>query len=171
MWLRLGNKQTPWGIARDRASYPLDRLLDAAGAVGYEDAAEAQRGWLRDANDAVRYWAAVGFAAKTQLSMQNMDALRSAVSDSSGVVRIEAATGLARHGDVASALPVLIAALQDESPEIVLHSARALELLGPSSHAAREPMSAALARAREQERAGSDISMFIRFSLEAALSY
>lgn len=170
MWSRLNETQTPWDVARDSASYPLDRLLDAAGAVGREDAADAQRRWLSDANEAVRYWAAVGFAAKAQLTMDDIDALRSAISDSSSVVRIEAASALARHGDTPSALPVLIAALRDESPEVVLHAARALELLGPAAQAARQPMSAALTFAGEREKSGHDMAMFIRFSLEAALS-
>jgi HEAT repeat protein len=171
MWSRLSNMQTPWDIVRDRATYPLERVLDAAGAVGRENAADAQRRWLEDSNDAIRYWAAVGFGAKTKLAMEDKGALRSAISDSSSVVRIEVASALAHHGDVASALPVLLAALQDESQEVVLHAARALELLGPAAHGAQQQMSVALARAREQEVAGNNMSMFIRFALEAALSH
>ena len=164
-------EKTPWDIARELTRYPLDRLLNAADAVGRDDdAARAQRQWLRDTDDGVRYWAAVGFLARKQLSEADRDALLSAIRDDSPVVRIEAAAALARHGDAEAALPVLMAALADASPEVVLHASRALELLGPVARPARQKMSQALAIAREREAAGQDIAMFIRFSLESALS-
>jgi arylsulfatase A-like enzyme len=168
IWPQLTGERTPWDIARDDTTYPLAQVLDAASAVGSDDATEAQHRWLGDAHEAIRYWAAAGFAAKARLATEEIDALRSALHDRSPVVRIEAANALARHGETSSALPVLAAALNDDSPEVVLHAARALQLLGPAAQAAQAPMRAALARAREQERAGSDMAMYIRFSLEAA---
>jgi N-sulfoglucosamine sulfohydrolase len=170
MWSLLSKGQTPWEVARDPETYPLERLLDAASAVGRDDFAATRRQWLSDPNDAIRYWAAVGFAAQKQLAMADTDALRSAISDPSSVVRIEAAAALARHGHIDSSLPVLAAALKEAAPEVVLHAARALQLLGPAAHPARRAMTVALDRAREQERAGQDLAMFVRFSLEAALS-
>jgi uncharacterized sulfatase len=170
MWSRLTAEMTPWDIARDPARYPLDRLLNAADAVGRDDAAPAQRQWLQDVDDGVRYWAAVGFRARQHLAAADRDALLSAIRDRSPVVRIEAAAALARHGDAEAALPVLMAALADASPEVVLHSARALEQLGPIARPARPKMSEALAIAHERETAGQVIAMFIRFSLESALS-
>ena len=145
------------------------RLLDAAAAVGQNDAAERQRAWLRDANDGVRYWAAVGLSARDTLSPADREALRAAQLDDSPTVRIEAAAALARHGEAAVALPVLTTALQDQSVEVRLHAARALELLGEAARPAHAEMQAALAAAREQESSGSNLAMFVRFSLEAAL--
>jgi hypothetical protein len=86
------------------------------------------------------------------------------------VVRIESAAVLARHWEAAAALPVLTQALDDRSPEVALHAARALELLGPLAQPAHQKMKTAIARARERESQGDTIAMFIRFSLEAALA-
>jgi uncharacterized sulfatase len=170
MWSRFSAEKTPWDIAREETRYPLDRLLNAADAVGRDSAAPAQRQWLQDTDDGVRYWAAVGFQARQHLAAADRDDLLSAVRDRSPVVRIEAAAALARHDDAEAALPVLMAALADASPEVVLHASRALQLLGPVALPARQKMSQALAIAREREAAGQDIAMFIRFSLESALS-
>jgi hypothetical protein len=53
---------------------------------------------------------------------------------------------------------------------VVLHAARALELLGPAAGPVRPAMQSALAAARNAETLGDDLAMFIRFSLEAALA-
>ncbi len=170
MWARLGGKITPWAVAHDDTRYPLERLLAAAEAVGRDDAAPRQREWLRDDDDGVRYWAAVGLNARTKFEAADRDALRKALRDASPDVRIEAAAVLARHGDAAAALPVLTAALRDESREVALHAARALELLGHVACPAYDDMRGALATAREAGgRGGDTTSLSIRLSLEAAL--
>ncbi|MFA6543508.1 MAG: sulfatase-like hydrolase/transferase, partial [Limisphaerales bacterium] len=169
MWARLTGRETPWSVAHDDARYPLANMLDAAEAVSRPDAASRQREWLRDANDGVRYWAAVGLHARTEPGKTDREALRAALQDASPVVRVEAAAALAQHGEAAIALPALTAALNDPSHEVVLHAARALELLGPAAQPAHDAMRAALATARAAERRGENMCMFIRFSLEAAL--
>jgi uncharacterized sulfatase len=169
MWARLDGKRTPWHVVRDEASYPLERLLQSADAVGRDEAAEQQRRWLRDRDDGIRYWAAVGLNARRELSQADRDSLHGALEDRSPVVRIESASALVRHGEVDAALPVLTAALQSKSSEVVLHAARALELLGSLAGPVYPEMRNALAAARQQESRGNDIAMFIRFSLEAAL--
>jgi uncharacterized sulfatase len=168
MWSRLTTQHTPWTVARDETLYPLVRLLDAADAVGREDASGAQRAQLGDTDDGLRYWAAVGLNARLTLNAAERQALRGALQDRSPVVRIEAAAALARHNEPETALPVLVAALEDDSMEITLHAARALELLGSRNEAAAGAMEAALAKARAAE-AENPIAMFVRFSLEAAL--
>jgi arylsulfatase A-like enzyme len=171
MWALIGSKGTPWNLAHNDKHYPLARFLDAADAVGREDAAPRQREGLRDVDDGVRYWAAVGLRARPQLADADREILRAVLQDTSPVVRIEAATALATHGDAETALPVLTAALRDDSREVALHAARALELLGPAATPARPAMQARLAVAREAEEKNKadHLSMFIRFSLEAAL--
>lgn len=169
MWARLEGKETPWSVAHDDERHPLARLLDAADAVGREEAAPRQRDWLRDTHDGVRYWAAVGLHARPKLDDADRAALRAALRDASPTVRIEAAAALAQHGEASAALPVLTAALRDSSREAVLHAARALELLGPAARPVFGDMRAALATARVAEKAGEPMAMFIRFSLEAAL--
>jgi N-sulfoglucosamine sulfohydrolase len=169
MWSRLGNGGTPWSVARDKSQYPLERLLDAAEAVGRNESTARQRSWLRDTDDAMRYWAAVGLHARSRLADVDLELLRDALHDSSPVVRIEAAAALAGHGESEAALPVLTSALRDESPEVTLHAARALELLEPVPPSAKAPMQEALTRAQAAEAHGDTIAMFVRFSLEAAL--
>lgn len=163
MWERLAGDETPWQIARDDSRYPLARLLEAA------DATERQREGLRATDDALRYWAALGFQARESLDEEDLKALGSALRDSSAIIRVEAAAALARHGETGEALPALAAALRSESAETRLHAARALELLGPAANPAREAMRSALHAAREAEKSGDTIAMFLRFSLEAAL--
>jgi hypothetical protein len=170
MWARTGSDDTPWAIAHDDKRYPLASLLDAADAVGRDDAASRQREWLRDADDGLRYWGAVGLHARPQLDAAGRAALRKALRDTSPVVRIEAAAALGAHGEGDEALPVLTAALKDDSHEVALHAARALELLGPVAKPAYPAMKTRLATAREAEARGDYMSMFIRFSLEAALA-
>ncbi len=85
-------------------------------------------------------------------------------------MRVESAAALARHGEASVALPVLTAALRDKSSEVVLHAARALELLG-ESHAPPTPKcELPWLPPASRRRRGDDISMFIRFSLEAAMA-
>ena len=169
MWSRIAKNGTPWQIARDETQYPLKRLLEAAHAVGRPDAAAKQRAWLTDAHDGVRYWAAVGFRARSELAEEDRVALRSALMDQSAVVRIEAAAALAQNGEAKTALPTLVTALHDDSLEIALHAARALEMLGPVAKPTRGDMKDVLTKVRPAEDAGDTMAMFIRFSLEGAL--
>jgi len=170
MWSRIGARETVWSIAHDEARLPLQRLLAAADMVGRAEAAPHQRQALRDADDGVRYWSAVGLHACERLEEADRHALRAALQDTAAVVRIEAAAALAHHGsDVELCLPVLTDDLHADSRDIVLHAARALELLGPTAAPAQGEMQAVLEEMRKAEQAGDTLAMFIRFSLEAAL--
>jgi arylsulfatase A-like enzyme len=169
VWAALPAVGTPLALAHDSARYPLPRLLDAAAQVGAADAATALP-LLRDPHAGVRYWAAVALHARPQLADAERAALRAALSDTSPAVRIEAAAALARAGAGEAALPVLVAALRDESLAPGLHAARALELLGPRAAPVRPALQARLALARAQEQAGTELAMFIRFALESALA-
>ncbi|MDZ4848124.1 MAG: sulfatase-like hydrolase/transferase [Pirellulaceae bacterium] len=169
MWARMQDSESAWDVAHDSTRYPLARLLDAADAVGRDNATKSKREWLGDLDDSVRYWAALGFRARAKLDLKDIELLSTALRDTSPSVKIEAAAALAMHGKSASAIPVLIEALHSESRETVLHSARTLELLGKVSDEVRTEMQEALDKAREDESAGNVMSMFIRFSLEAAL--
>lgn len=168
MWQRLDAERTPFELARDEQRYPLARLLNAADLVGREDSEPIQLKALSDRDDGVRYWAAVGFSAARRISEEARIALRDRLSDASPVVRIEAASALAHHGETDQALPVLAAALTEDAPEVALHAARALELLGPRARPLLPTMQQVLERARRAEEA-NDFAMFIRFSLDASL--
>jgi len=169
MWSRLKAGETPRSVAQDEMRYPLQRLIEAADGVGRDDAAARQRAWLGDADAGVRYWAAVGLRARVRLADEDRSALRVALQDVSPVVRIEAAAALASHDEAAVALPVLATALRDDSREITLHAARALELLGAIAAPVRGDMETVLNQARDAEDRGDTMAMFVRFALEAAL--
>jgi uncharacterized sulfatase len=170
VWARLKPGESVWSLARDDTRYPLARLLDAADRVGRDEAAPQQRDGLKDTDDALRYWSAIGLRARTKLEEADRAALRRALQDVPPVVRIEAAAALARHGETEGSLQVLKAALDAEPPEAALHAARALELLGTTARPVFPAMRERLARARAAEAAGSDVAMFLRFTLEAALA-
>jgi arylsulfatase A-like enzyme len=168
VWARLGDAATPFDLARDAKRYPLARLLRAADLVGCEDALGEQATLLSEADDGVRYWAAVGISAADRLPESARAELQTRLSDTSPVVQIEAAFALASHGASEEALPVLADRLTSEEPEIALHAARALELLGPAVRPLLPTMQEVLERSREP-KPGDVITMFVRFSLEAAL--
>jgi hypothetical protein len=166
MWERIGDQLTPYELARDPERYPLARLLDAANLVGRRDAWEQQAQLLSDADDGIRYWAAVGLRAAPLLPPSACEALQQRLSDPSAVVRIQAASALAQHGQTGESLSVLAEELNGEDPRAALHAARSLELLGAQARPVLPAMRQALARARTGK---GDMMMFLRFSLEAAL--
>lgn len=169
MWSLLGDAGTPFDLAKDAARYPQLRLLDAADLVGRTDVITQQVKLLADADDGVRYWAAVGLRASGSPGAPAREGLRRALGDSSAVVRVEAAAALVTLNETKAALDVLENELRASQPEVVLHAARTLEQLGEASRPLLSAMRAALERARKNE-AQDVLSMFIRFSLETALA-
>jgi arylsulfatase A-like enzyme len=168
MWQRLVDQSTPFELARDDELYPLAQLLGAADLVGRDEAWPQQVKLLAGADDGVRYWGAVGLNASERMPESVREALQGRLSDRSPVVRIEAASALASQGKSDEALPVLADGLTSDDAEVALHAARALELLGPTARPLLPTMQQVLDRARKAEQ-GSDMMMFIRFSLEASL--
>jgi N-sulfoglucosamine sulfohydrolase len=168
VWERLRDGETPLTLARDENRYGLSRLLDVAGLVGRVDALARQIELLSDPDDGIRYWAVMGLNAAGPAVAPARALLRARLRDEAAVVRIEAAPALAHLGEGQDALRVLAEALTSREPEVALHAARSLELLGRRSDPLRPVMRETLAWAAAGE-ATDDILMFIRFSLEAAL--
>jgi hypothetical protein len=73
-------------------------------------------------------------------------------------------------GEAPEALRLLEAELRSANRDIALHAARALQLLGDRAAAVRPAMREICDRARREEKALGDPAMYLRFSLEAALS-
>jgi arylsulfatase A-like enzyme len=169
VWQRLGDTATPWDLARDASRYPLAGLIETADLVGRTGALSRQARLLRESDDdGVRYWAALGLRAAGERAGESRAALRAALGDPVSVVRTEAAAALVTLGDAEPGLRVLGSELRSTVPEEVLHAARALQLLGDAARPLFPAMADVLATARARE-SSSDIQMFIRFSLEAAL--
>ncbi len=168
LWQRLGNRLTPFELARDEELYPLARLLAAADLVGRPGAWPRLQPLLADADDGIRYWAALGLSAAQRLPDAARAALQERLSDSSPVVQIEIAFALASHGESENSLPVLAGALIGGEADVALHAARALELLGPVARPVLPAMQQVLDRVRKADTT-DDAAMFLRFSLEASL--
>lgn len=166
MWQR-SQGSTPYEMAQRPAQYPQQRTAKAADLVGRgPEALSRQIELLQDPDGAVRYWAAVGLRALGRPAAAAEQALERALDDSSPSVRVQAAAALANLGRTDGALRTLTAELRSEQGDVVLHAARALELMGEQARPAIAAMQASL----ESEAAKAEpLGMFIRFSLNAAL--
>jgi len=157
---------TPYSLARQPGSYPLERILEAADLAGRPGAAARQVELLRDPDPAVRYWAVLGLRAGEVVPAAGDEPLRTALQDPSPCVRVEAAALLAGRPDGRQALDVLARELRSGDRDTALRAARALQLLGEKARPVRPAMEAALAEIKGQT---GDPAMFLRFALEAAL--
>ena len=154
--------------ARRPGVYPFERVLAAAEGVGDTSAVAQQRAWLRDDDAAVRYWAAVGFAANKAGVGAARAELEKAMTDSSSAVRIEAAGALLGADGDAKARVVLLRELQPDHTAASVHAARTLELLGAARVAPLDPIRVRHATALTREL-DSQLERYIGFSLGALL--
>jgi len=167
MWDRIGENSTPFDLAKDEKRYPLERLLATADLVGRAGTVMKLIESLNDADDGVRYWAAVGLNAAGKDAEPAREVLRKTLKDISAVVRIEAAAALVSLNETEAGLHLLEAELNSSRGDVAVHAARALELLG---EAARPVMPAMLKilEGLDKKKSG-EYALFLRFSLEAAL--
>jgi len=166
MWQRIGKDSMPLELAANDQRYPLPRLLAAADLVGRAESVPEQVKLLTDADDGVRYWAAVGLNAAGKEAAPAREDLTKALTDEAPVVRIEAASALVKLGDSAAALPVLERELRSDDGGVAMHAARALELLGEAAAPVRPAMREVLDAAGKRK---GDGWQFVQFSLKAAL--
>lgn len=130
---------TPYQLARDDASCPLQRIVAAAGlASNLDPAALTELGALLDDPDsAVRYWAMIGHLMRGQEAVTAREAaLNKALRDPSPAVRIVAAQALARFGGEASRSAALAVLAELAPPErngvlTAMAALAAIEGLGP----------------------------------------
>lgn len=135
---RRAEGRTPYDVALDEQSNPLDRLLAAAQLAKRMDAACTADliGLLKDGDAAVRHWAALGLVALGEKAAPAEQPLREALQDDSPNVRIAAAEGLCHLGRVDEALAVLTESLRHETPFIRLRAVNVLDRLGPAARPA-----------------------------------
>jgi hypothetical protein len=132
---------TPWAIAVDPRSNPLDALLEAAGLANQTkpDSTTRLAALLENPDAALRWWGALGLVALGTGATPAEPALRDALADESPSVRITAAEALGVLGDHAAALPVLVKSLEHESPLVRLMAMNVLDRFGaqaaPALHA------------------------------------
>jgi N-sulfoglucosamine sulfohydrolase len=168
---------TPYELARNGTKFNYDqaRLVNAATNVGVASNLEFLHS-LQSEDANVRYWAAMGFAASSELSVEAVRALEKALSDESISVRIESANALARHGHLKNSIPLLAASLESKNLAAVQHAARTIELLGSTAKTALPAMKKCDERMKVIRPPGTspvvvqpdkDAAMFILFSTEA----
>ncbi|MCC6695026.1 MAG: sulfatase-like hydrolase/transferase [Candidatus Hydrogenedentes bacterium] len=96
---------------------------------------------LRETDSAVAYWPAMAFENYAPLSPEALDALRSAMAEAAMPVRIAAARTLYKQDGPDSAIPVILAGLEDPNEFVRLRAVEALDHLQittPEVHAALE---------------------------------
>jgi len=137
---------SPYDLARDDARYPFERIFTTAGLASSlaPDAVPRLREALRDADSAVRYWAALGFLMRDRSAVAAAAAdLRQAMGDASPFVRIAAAWALAEHGEADDAHAAL-ALLGEHAPWgknnvfVALAALTAIDNLGAKAAPLRE---------------------------------
>ncbi|MBL7133799.1 MAG: sulfatase-like hydrolase/transferase [Phycisphaerae bacterium] len=158
---------TAYEMARGGSAPPLERIIAAAELVGAGPAAmDDQRKLLKDADSAVRYWAAVGLHALGKKARPAAGALTAALGDSSPPVRVEAAWALVDLAKADKALPLLAKELEGADKRGAVRAARALQMLGEKARPVLPVMQRALKASRG---ARGDTPMFIRFALTPAV--
>ncbi|MAI73263.1 MAG: sulfatase [Rhodopirellula sp.] len=141
-----------------------EAVLAAAELVGTDDY-EAILKTLHDRDPAIRYWGTVACTAVEAFPERLTLQLRQLFDDPSKSVGIEAANAVARHTGDSAAIEALTRWFDHDDQTVVLHAARAVELLA-------DPRSkdAVLGLAKQYQEEPGDLAWFIRFSANGYLS-
>jgi uncharacterized sulfatase len=158
---RFGETPPYEAVRRDPASYPLERLMEAAERASRRDVGEIPEltRLLADGDPAIRWWGATGLGALGPAAAPAREALRTALEDPAPWVRVAAADALAAQGAPDEALGVLERALEDSNEWVRLHAAEALDRMGEKAR----PALGAL------RRAAKDSNEYVRRVVDHAL--
>lgn len=88
---------------------------------------------LRDPDDVIRWWSAMGLVMLGTDAAMAQDALVDALADKSPIVRVAAANALCNVRQYDTALPVLVKALSDTTPFVRLRAVNVLDRIGPKA--------------------------------------
>jgi hypothetical protein len=140
-----------WEASHRKGAYPLRRLLDLGRTCTRRDPRNlpALVTALRDRNEVVRYWGAMGLSMLGPAARPAAAPLTKAMgADSSPWVRAQAADALARSGSAQTALPVLAEAVGslDAPMSVRLQSIWSLIHLGDAALPALPQLTLACAR-------------------------
>jgi uncharacterized sulfatase len=127
--------RTPYALATDAKLNPVPDLIRAADVANARDPQRLPEllQLLQHSDSALRWWGAVGLWSLHAGAAPARSALRTALQDSSGDVRILAAEILVRLGNEPDALPTLERALRDESVFIRFGALLAASRLGKAA--------------------------------------
>lgn len=125
-------------------AYDLPRILDTANLpLSGEVSVPELRARLKDADSAVRYWAATGLAALNLASEESFVALRDALGDTCPSVRVAAAHALCRMGRHGDALPALAVELNHPDRFVRIRALNVLALQGKAGEPVLDDIKAA----------------------------
>jgi uncharacterized sulfatase len=131
---RFGGQPEYEAVRRDSKAYPFDRIAIVADLANRMDPAVQPTlvELLKDADPAVRYWAAVGIGALVEATRggkppEDFAETPKALTDASSTVRVAAADALCRRGNYDTTLPVLRQGLQDKNEWVRLAAANVLD--------------------------------------------
>jgi len=133
---RFGATAPHEAVRKDPASYPLERILDAAELASRGDPKCFDL--LADPDSAVRYWGAIGCLVLGDRAKPAEERLLKALGDASPSVQVAAADALSRLGRLNDALPALAKALQHENEWVRVHALNVLDGLVSKDARARE---------------------------------
>ncbi len=128
----------PYDLGHDPGRYPLERILEAAERASMPTGTDpgADERDLSDTDAGVRFWAITGLQVRgAEAVLARREALRKALEDPSGSVRIAAAQALGAFGeaeDVDRALQTLVplASLERSGLYLAVEALNALDALG-----------------------------------------
>ena len=137
-------------MTHDPGRYPYERVKEAADVACQRDGATVSKlaGWTKDADPAVRYWAAVGFSVRAAADIREArdaaDVLIPLLTDAGPAVRIAAAEAMCRCGKGEQGLAVLVEALSSPGSDTLL-ALNTLESLGDLAKPAADAIAAKVA--------------------------
>lgn len=155
---RLADGRAPWLVGQKSKLYPLPKILamaDLASSHKPHSEAELLAG-LKNGNDVIRYWAAMGFLIRGKQAVQQAaPQLREALQDSSKSVRCIAAEALGRYGnqqDVKAGVKTLLSLsnLNKDGLYVAMLALNGLDKLGPEKIAPVQDQIAELPRKNDQ---------------------
>ncbi|MFP6855363.1 MAG: sulfatase, partial [Opitutales bacterium] len=124
----LSQGSTPYEAVREEKTFPSDDLVDAVDLIGIDEERRDELLSLLGENDpALRYWGLVGLNEHDYICETCFDDLKYVLDDDAGCNRVLAAF-LLHENDQKDGLPVLLEALKEDDPDLVLQTSRALEL-------------------------------------------
>jgi N-sulfoglucosamine sulfohydrolase len=134
-----------YSITHTPGVYPLESILDAADLASGRDSESVPRliELMKDADPAVRYWAATGCSVRAGSANDAIEPLRKLLKDPAPCLRIAAAEALCRNDDSAHGLPTLVSELHGTEFNVLM-ALNALESLGSAAEPARQSIAAQL---------------------------
>jgi HEAT repeat protein len=119
-----------YAATHDPAKYPIERIVEAADLASRRDAKDVAKliEFAKDANETVRYWAAVGCCVRGSSAKDATAAMEALSKDPSAAVRIAANEAMVRFGQ-SDKLHPLVDEMANETGDPLL-AANTLEALG-----------------------------------------